>query len=159
MEAAATNEHNEKIDPDVLKGREDILRARKAADNRQPSAQDPVQSPGKSHTDPDLKKTPPQNVPREPSPMMKAVVDANRRKRSESGTPDVPAFDVAQKILVRQRQAAAAKRTAPLKTRTTEPAKLEYIQTRIDQIEYNRPSYNKLVSEIVARDIDRLCRG
>jgi hypothetical protein len=159
-------EHNEKIDPDILRGREDILRARRAAAGRQSGDENPAQSSGKSHAASDSDKAPLRNTPQstehimaEPSPMMKAVVDANKQKRTEQKASDVPVFDVAQKILVRQRQAAAAKRTAPTKARTAEPAEPVHFQTRIDRIEHNRPGYNRIVAEIVARDIDGLCRG
>jgi hypothetical protein len=160
MEAAAMDEHNEKIDADILKGREDILRARRAAANgRQSNNEAPDAPPEKSSADRDSKKKPPPNVPRELSPMMKAVVDASRRRRTEHEVSDVPVFDVAKKVLARQRQQTAAKRTAPPKILTAKPAEQTQIQTRIDQLEYNRPSYNSLVAEIVTRDIDRLCRG
>ncbi len=154
------NEPNEKIDADILKGREDILRARRtAANSRQSSNEASDAPPEKSSADRDSKKKPPPNVPRELSPMMKAVVDANRQRRTERGASDVPVFDVAKKVLARQRQETAAKRTAPPKIPTAKPAEQTQIQTRIDQIEYNKPSYNSLVAEIVARDVDRLCRG
>ena len=87
--------------------------------------------------------------------MMKAVVDANRQKRTERDQSDIPVFDVSHKILAQQRQSAAAKRTAPLKSRRTEVSGPVHIQTRI---EYNKPPHNRLVADIVARDIDRFCR-
>jgi hypothetical protein len=154
------DERNENIDPDILKGREDILRARRAAANsEQPNNETPDGPREKSPADRDSKKKPPPNVPREPSPMMKAVVDASRQKRTERGASDVPVFDVTKKVLARQRRETAAKRTAPLKIPAAKPAGKTQIQTRTDQLEYSKPSYNSLVAEIVAGDIDRLCRG
>jgi hypothetical protein len=138
------NEHNEKIDPDILKGREDILRARRKE----------TQSRDSNNTD--TEKQPPSKIPQEPSPMMKAVVDANRQKRPEQGRSDIPVFDVSQKILAQQRQSTAAKRTAPLKRRHAEISRPTHIHTRL---EYNRPPHNSLIADIVARDIDRHCRG
>jgi hypothetical protein len=141
------NEHDEKIDPDILKGREDILRARgKEAAGRGSNSAGP-------------EKQQPRKIPQEPSPIMKAVVDANRQKRPERGQSDIPVFDVSQKILVRQRQSATAKRTAPLKKHPAEHNEPFHTQARRNRIEYNRPEHNSLVAEIVARDIDRYCRG
>jgi len=151
------NEHNENVDPDILKGREDILRARRAkaaghsssnAESDKPAAQ--------SQTADDPEKQQPRKIPQEPSPIMKAVVDANRQKNPQRSQSDIPVFDVSQKILARQRQSAARKRTAPLKSRQAEVSGPIHIQTRI---EYNRPIHNSLVADIVARDIDRFCQG
>jgi len=150
------NEHNKNIDPDILKGREDILRARRAKAAGQNSSNDESDKPAvQSQTAGDPEKQQPRKIPQEPSPIMKAVVDANRQKNPKRGQLDIPVFDVSQKILARQRQSAAEKRTAPLKRRQTEISGPVHIQTRI---EYNRPIHNSLVADIVARDIDRFCR-
>jgi hypothetical protein len=138
QKAVVMNEHDEKIDSDILKGREDIQRALR------------TEEPG------DPEKSPPRRILREPSPIMKAVVDANRQKNLQRGTSDIPAFDVSQKILARQRQSTTAKRTAPLKRSQPETSGPAHIQTRV---EYSRPLHNSLVADIVARDIDRYCRG
>ena len=132
------NEHEDTIDPDILKGREDIQRARKA------------ERPGK------LEKSPSRKIPQAPSPIMKAVVDANRQKHPQRGQSDIPVFDVSQKILARQRQSAASRRTAPRKMRQANIAGPVHIQTRI---EYNEPIHNNLIADIVARDINRFFRG
>jgi hypothetical protein len=140
------NEHNEKIDPDILKGREDILRARRK------------ETAGRGSNNADPEKRQPQNIPQEPSPIMKAVVDANRQKNPVRSSSDIPKFDVSQKILARQRQSATAKRTAPQKSHRPESSGQVHNQVRTGRIEYNRPAHNSLVAEIVARDIDRFCR-
>jgi hypothetical protein len=144
LKVAVMNERKENIDPDILKGREDILRAHRK------------EMAGLASNNADPEKQPPRNMPQEPSPIMKAVVDANRQKNPQRGKSDIPAFDVSRKILARQRQSAAAKRTAPLKRRQTEISTPVRIQTRI---EYYRPPHNSLVADIVARDIDRFCQG
>ena len=153
--------HNdEKIDDDILKAKENILRARKAASrNRQPSNKDSDKSVSSSDSVKGSEKKPAQNIPLEPSPMMKAVVDANKQKSTDREAPDVPKFDVARKILAQQRKVAAAKRTAPVKAQPDKPSAAQRVHARKDQIDYTRPGYNNLVAEIVARDIDRLSRG
>jgi len=155
MEAVAMDEHNENIDHDILKGKEDILRARKKAAEKQPSPKqenpdqlcDTNASAGK------------QDAPQEPTPIMKAVVDANKQKRNRSDATDVPMFDVSRQILARQRQVAAAKRTAPVKHNAPSPVSSINVPIRKDQIECNKPGYNSLIAEIVARDINMFCLG
>jgi len=143
---------DEKLDADILKGREDILRARKAADNHIPTGKNPPLPSGKSQ---DRQRA----APAEPSPLMKAVVDANKPGRADREASDVPSFDVAQKILARERQAAAAKRTAPLRPQTAKVAQPAPAPAPKDQIEQHRPSYNGFIAQIVARDIHRLCHA
>ncbi len=154
------NEHSENIDPDILKGREDILRARRAETaGRHSSTAEPDKLPAQPDITGDTEKHPPRKIPQEPSPIMKAVVDANRQKLPKRRESDIPVFDVSQKILVRQRQSASTKRTAPLKRHPAETSETVHIQARPNRIEYNRPDHNCLVAEIVTRDIDRLCHG
>jgi hypothetical protein len=153
------DQQDDKIDADILKGREDILRARKAAATNKSTDEVRNKPSVSSHAAGGLEENRPGSTPREPSSMMKAVFDANKQIRAERQGSDVPVFDVAHKILATQRQAASAKRTAPPKMPAVKPAVQARIQTRTDQIEYNRPSYNSLIAEIVTRDIDGLCRG
>lgn len=142
-------DEEQRLDADILKGRQDILRARKAVDNRPPISQNPLPSSDKSHQH--------HAVPAEPSPLIKAVVDANKQDRTSRDTSGVPSFNVAQKILARQRQEAAAKRIAPLRTQTAKPAQPIPGAAPKDQIEQHTPTYNRVVAQIVARDIHRLC--
>lgn len=155
------NEHNEKIDPDILKGRDDISRARraKASDpsSKKANSDEPEVQP---KTENQQEKQLARKVPREPSPVMKAVVDANRQKQpARDEQSEIPAFDVSKKILARQRMAATAKRTAPMNRSQTEHFKQTRRSPLTARIEYIRPPHNSLVADIVARDIDRLCRA
>jgi hypothetical protein len=106
-------------------------------------------NPEKKHT---------KNTPLEPSPMMKAVVDANKKNDANRQTSEVPRFDIARKILSQQRKTSAARRTAPVKSQVNEPPALQRIHTRKERIDYTRPGYKNLIAEIVAKDIDRLSR-
>ena len=153
--------HNdEKIDDDILKAKENILRARKAASrNRQPSNKDSDKSVSSSDSVKGPERKPAQNIPQEPSPMMKAVVNANKQKSTDREASGVPKFDVARKILAQQRKTTASKRKAPVKIQMDKTRQEQKILTRKDQIDYTRPGYNNLVAEIVARDIKKLSRG
>jgi len=148
------DQSDEKIDADILKGREDILRARKAADNRipTPDKSGPLSS-GKSQNQPRQIGA----APAEPSPLMKAVVDANKQALAARDTSAVPRFNVADRILTRQRHESAAKRTAPLRPQTAKAAQPTPAAAPKDQIEQHRPTCNTVIAQIVARDIHRLC--
>ncbi len=78
---------------------------------------------------------------------------------------EIPRFDLAEEIMAEQRKITAIKRKAPDK-------KIEYqIEARmrkqevkpnsytIEQMVPSLPEQEKIITEIVARDIERLCRG
>jgi hypothetical protein len=138
--------NDEKTDADILKGREDIQRLRKAADEQTHSLSEK----------PDDK---PAAGPAPPSPLMKAVVDANKQGRTQADHSSIPRFDVADSILGRQRIASAARRTAPSKTPLPQVVRPSPPQHRTDQIEHKRPAYHAVIAQIVAADINDLCRG
>lgn len=151
-------QYQQKIDSDILKCRQDILRAKQ-----------PDKNPPQNNTEKTL-----QN-PAEPTPLMAAVVQANksREKRPQS---EIPHFDLANQILTVQRNQTAAKRKGPLiKTFTITPAPESLTKPVEAQI---KPAYSenifhssissmphqlaveaKIISEIVTRDINKLCAG
>jgi len=104
--------------------------------------------------------------PSKPSPPASAV---NRHRIEPLKMPqeqtEIPRFDLAEEIMAEQRKITAIKRKAPDK-------KIEYqIKARIQEQEVKTISYTteqmvpslpeqeKIIAEIVARDIQRLCRG
>lgn len=92
------------------------------------------------------------SLPLEPSELMKAVIEANRRKRNQSENPEVPVFDISQKILANQRRYTAAKRTSPVKINSFVPAPPQ-TDGKKEQLEFVMPAYSNIIAEIVARDI------
>ncbi len=158
-------EDKQKIDSDILKGRQDILRAKKAAEQKTavPKTIEPKAA-----------------APAKPTPLMAAVV-ANKVK-TERKDEHIPSFNVAERILSDQRKASSEKRKSPnQKPAETPPSpptperlplnipaapaattvfsvKREYI----DALSLSQPVnsiQSTIISEIVARDIKNFCLG
>jgi len=73
----------------------------------------------------------------------------------------IPTFDLGQQILAEQRKVAAVKRRGP-GMRGTAPPKIPQAQPASDadgRAGAELSERDRIVAEIVARDIDRLCRG
>ncbi|MFA5553787.1 MAG: hypothetical protein WCZ89_04570 [Phycisphaerae bacterium] len=162
-------EEKQKIDSDILKCKQDILRAKKL-----------------SHPKPPADKS----VPAEPSPLMAAVVQANKAG-SERKDESVPSFNVANRILSDQRKASSEKRKSPViksavfetasVVKPSEPsAESTFARREIIESFDNSPSSAKnkqsipksfisippnqstrtaIIAQIVARDIDKLCKN
>jgi hypothetical protein len=89
---------------------------------------------------------------------------AGRKNATERIQPDdskIPTFDLAESILARQRRITAGRR----KKRSPAPVKRDDGQTTavpmyIDELSaQEQAELQQIVAEIVARDIQRLCRG
>jgi hypothetical protein len=96
----------------------------------------------------------------EPTPLMAAVVEANKAK-SNRQRGEVPQFNLAEQIMSQQRKATAVKRKAPA-------AKGEPVQNPVTSnkssgfmvsISPRIAGHAKIIAEIVARDIMELCSG
>ncbi|MBN1795142.1 MAG: hypothetical protein JW804_00555 [Sedimentisphaerales bacterium] len=143
---------NEKLDPDILKAKMDILRARKAASKEKPQ-------PGNTE----------EKQSEQMSDLISDVVRANKASHQNRKQTDVPEFDVSKKILSQQRNASATRRTAPGKTQPqpTQSVKPAAAPDKFEAAEkpqavtskLSEPSYNSLIAEIVVRDITRLCHS
>jgi hypothetical protein len=78
--------------------------------------------------------------------------------------PEIPAFDLAEHILAEHRRTATQRRKAPGQAQTEPEATPERAAVRTHVIELPSPpsqdqlELHQVVAEIVARDIDRLCR-
>ena len=171
-------ERKEKIDDDILQCREDILRSADV----EPS----VKKSGKKKSDsiiPALNTSRPKEpvtdtsqtkkaVPQKPSELMEAVVRANKTSKIErTGSPEkqvvrsendsakskIPKFDLAKQIIAKQRTISTTRRMAPEtnieplhKPRTTG------YDNSVEQLATQAPEQNRIICEIVARDIKRL---
>jgi len=162
---------NEQIDADILQCKADILRAR---DITPPSKEKPRQKPKAQKTD---EKTPPppadtveiraeeEKRPREgtvpipietiPPPTEPASLPVEKAEQEKT---EIPRFDLAEEIMAEQRKMTATRRKSPdKKTEIKEP------QVRSASYIIERPTpespEQQIIAEIVARDIERLCRG
>jgi hypothetical protein len=74
---------------------------------------------------------------------------------------EVPRFDLAEEIMAEQRKITAVKRQGPGKKTTVEKVRpqAERLGLTIEPPMLASPEEDRIIAEIVARDIDRLCRG
>jgi hypothetical protein len=74
---------------------------------------------------------------------------------------EVPSFDLAEEIMASQRKISAIKRKAPGKKTTDEKirSQAEPVRYTIEPPMPASPEEDRIIAEIVTRDIDRLCRG
>ena len=96
------------------------------------------------------------------SPKHNEVDSAPPPLRAKQEEAKIPRFDLAEEIMAEQRKIAATKRKAPGKK--TEAERLEpqaepVGYTTIEPPTPASPEQNRIIAEIVARDIERMCRG
>ncbi len=75
---------------------------------------------------------------------------------------EIPSYDLAANILAEQRRVASRRRRAPTQTDDAPVAAPAASATRVSVVEFpaqNLVELQQTVAEIVARDIERLCRG
>jgi hypothetical protein len=100
---------------------------------------------------------------KEPSPLPKPAAGINEKGKAETSeeTPEIPFFDLADEIMAEQRKITAIRRRAPGQKIEAQGLKPE-TQIVDHSIEQRKPllsEQEKIIAEIVARDIERLCRG
>lgn len=141
----STPNHKEQVD-NISEGKKDVLRARDImppygkASEETTKAADAVEQKEETET------------PRE---------EETQRSSAAQRKSDVPRFDLAEQILAEQRKISAIKRKAPMKrVEALRPA------VEVGPAHYAvrppapRQAYQQqIIVEIVARDIERLCRG
>ena len=139
-------ENNKQIDADILRAR-DIIPA-----SPPPHKKETDQKPESQKTD--------ENT----APLPKPVVSINKKEESETlqEKTEIPRFNLAEEIMAEQRKIAATKRKAPCKK--TEAERLEpqaepVGYTTIEPSAPTLPEQDRIIAEIVARDIERLRRG
>lgn len=164
------------VDTDILRCKVDILRARNIIplhDNttqKNPETQDGTiethqsSDAAKISTHKDTSSIPIETIPaKETAPLPRPVVGVNKKEEAETRQeePEIPSFDLAEEIMAEQRRITAIRRKAP--GGKTEVQRLKPEVQPVDHIiEEPKPTLSeqeKIIAEIVARDIERLCRG
>ncbi|MHC4265560.1 MAG: hypothetical protein ACYSUK_06465 [Planctomycetota bacterium] len=137
MKDPEKNKKKGHLDEDILEGKEDVLRAKDIIPVSPVPQQDdnPPLSPNISQETPD-KKTSPQKE-----------------------DTQVPRLDLDEKIMTRQRKISSVRRKAPAQ----DDEQKKNILPRSKQYILNQPNLttaeeNRLIAQIVARDIKKLCR-
>lgn len=144
-------DNNEHINADILRCRADILRA---ADIIPPYDEKPdtvPESEDKGETSSrlaDISENPKQSVDKQ-----------TEMGPSEQQDIQIPKFDLAEEIMAEQRKITAEKRKSPGKKADIQPErpKPKSIQRHGRQTVMALPQREKIIEEIVARDIERLC--
>lgn len=166
----------EQTDTDILQCKVDILRARNIIplhDNttqKNPATQNSTieTNAAEISTHKDTSPIPIETIPagsatgKETAPLPKPVVNVNKKEEAETlqEKPEIPRFDLAEEIMAEQRRITAIRRKAP--GQKTEAQRSELQAQPIDYAT-ERPTpalseQEKIITEIVARDIERLCR-
>jgi hypothetical protein len=161
--------NNEQFEIDILQCKVDILRSR----NIIPPHDDPASKNPETQNNSDVAEIsahkdtisiPIETIPaKETAPLPRPAVRMNEKEEAETSeeTPEIPSFNLAEEIMSEQRKITAIRRKAP--GQKTEAQRLKPETQIVDHsIEQPKPllsEQEKIISEIVARDIERLCRG
>lgn len=185
---ADKNRDNEQINDDILRCREDVLRARDIMPPYSSAA-------GKKETDKERKSQKPDEDTSKSAQAAKASsektagkdtspipIETTAQKRTAPSTAkreeaEMPRFDLAEEIMAEQRRITSIRRKAPgkkseaeVRREQVEPVSYALEQPMPEESEQNRPfdsfdftqdkyAQDRLIAEIVARDIRRLCGG
>ena len=170
---------NEQTDADILQSKVDVLRARdimppdKKKTRRKPESQNssertapsadaaPIsakkeKTAGRGSQKPELEKV---KLSSDVSPKVNLKKTDFVGAHQEKG--EIPKFDLAEDIMAEQRKVTAIKRKAPNKKnefQSQEP-EVESTSYTIEQPAPALSEQDKIITEIVARDIERLCQG
>jgi len=144
---ANKSSNNEQIDADILRGKKNILRA---SDIMPPYSTGQEVKPQEATTD------------KERTKRIKPSKEKPAGALSSQGTrPEIPRFDLAEQILAEQRRISAIRRKAPNKKTDAQEAEkeVEPVGYAVGWSTPAEPYQQQIIAEIVARDIERLCRG
>lgn len=146
----------EQIDDDILQSRADVIRST----NRTSSSKEMPQS----ITQP--QKAEEKNVSETSegtSSLLAAVVKANKAETARTSRADIPRFDLAEEIMAQQRKITGIKRKAPGRKTEVRAEREDYERkdSSADYIAAGEIAADEdlLITEIVARDIERLRSG
>jgi hypothetical protein len=148
--------NSEQFDTDILQCKVDILRARNITPlhndttPKNPEIQNSTDAAEISTHKNALPQVPIETIP------AKETAPLPRQEKTE-----IPSFDLAEEIMAEQRRITAIRRKAP--GVKTEVQRLKPEVQPVDHIiEEPKPALSeqeKIIAEIVAKDIERLCRG
>ena len=152
-------DNNEQIDADILQCKADILRARDIIPGTPKRDKKETDKEPKSQKRGPIEPTPSQKT----VPLLKPASSVNKKEKAETlqEKTEIPRFDLAEEIMAEQRKITAIKRKAPGKKSKAEDAEpeAEPVGHIIERPPPALPDQDRIIAEIVARDIERLCRG
>ena len=89
-------------------------------------------------------------------PLMDAVVRANKSGGKQRETSEIPDLDLASNLMAKQRKASATRRTGPGQESTRT---VGFTEACASHATSRRMSIPSIISEIVSRDINKLCQA
>ena len=140
-------ENNEQIDADILQCKADILRSRDIIS---------------LHKQKTRQKSEPQKTGEDAIESADAAEISTQKAETLREETEIPKFDLAEDIMAEQRKITAIKRKAPSKkiqAQKPQPQAEPVGYTTIEPPTPGQPEQDQIIAEIVARDIERLCRG
>jgi len=154
--------NNKQMDLDILQCRMDVLRARNINTATQNNAVETIAEEIPTHKN--ANSIPIETIPaKEPAPLPRPMVSIDKKEeiaalREES---EIPSFNLAEDIMAEQRKITAIRRKAP--GQRTETLRSEPQTQPVDYTaEQEKPApaeQERIITEIVARDIERLSGG
>jgi hypothetical protein len=171
--------NSEQFDTDILRCKADIIRARNIIppdDGTAPKNSAMQNNPDTAElsTHNNTGSIPIETIPagyatgKETAPLPRPAESVNKKEQAEE-TPEIPSFDLAGEIMAEQRRITAIRRRAPGGKTDVQRLKPEVqpvehiIEEPKSALSESRKGYlteqEKIIAEIVARDIEWLCRG
>ncbi|MHC4387924.1 MAG: hypothetical protein ACYS8I_06825 [Planctomycetota bacterium] len=142
----STPNHNEQVD-DISEGKKDVLRALDIMPPYGKASEETTKAPDAAERKEDTE--------------TRREEEEVQRSGTVEGKREIPRFDLAEQILAEQRKISAIKRKAPGKRIDALRSAVEVgpAHYAIRPPAPRQPYQQQIISEIVARDIERLCRG
>ena len=143
--------NNQQLDSDILQCRADILRARNTLplrNNAEPQ----------NNTAAKIKKEiPVKEIP----PLPKSEMSRKKETATPKESPEIPSFDLAEEIMAEQRKITSIRRKAPgqkdnIQRLKPKPQPVNHITKQPIPL---LSEQDKVIADIVARDIEKLCKG
>ena len=131
---ASKDKNSKRNDEDILRCKADILRSRDIIPSEPAPSKESVRLPIETADKKEMVKAPQQQI-------------------------SVPKFNLAEEIMAEQRRITAIKRRAPDKKIELEEPQVQSIRYAIEQPGQVSAEQDQIIAEIVAKDIERFCRG
>lgn len=154
---------NEQFDDDILQCKGDILRS---SDTIPPYKEKPQQKSKPPKTSEDTVQTAEKEKAAGQDIEITKSEETSKKgpaepKDSEREKTEIPRFDLAEKIMAEHRKVTAVKRKAPGKKHELqkEERQSKSVGGAVEQPEPVSLEQEQIIAEIVARDIEKLCRG
>ena len=158
-------EKNKQLDNDILQCRADISRVRNKVpphDSRTPKNSETQDNSNvvETSTNKNTGPIPIEEMPVKDTPPLPEQAGSVNKIKPEK-TLEIPSFDLAEEIMAEQRKITAIRRKAPGKKTETErlKPKVRPVDHITEQLTSSLSKQDKIIADIVARDIERLCQG